>query len=99
MRQKAMRGVNLAEQLVSLTTQILDLFLVDPDQFLDPGKLRLKSGKYQSTPNGLHRKPVAFVFGAEYRDAFGMANKRAAAARDRRSRDRRPSIPATPVRW
>src|SRR5215218_5956919 len=41
---------------------------------------------HQRTPDGLHRKPVAFTIGAEFRDAFGMANKRAVAARDRRYR-------------
>src|SRR4051812_21914307 len=40
---------------------------------------------HQATPDGLHRKPVAYTFAAEYRDAFAQANKRAAAARDRRS--------------
>ena len=33
---------------------------------------------HQATAEGLHRKPVAFMFGADYRDAFSMANKRAA---------------------
>src|SRR4051794_39670938 len=51
---------------------------------------------HQATPDGLHRKPVAFVIGAEYRDAFSMANKRAQAARDRRSRVGRPQTPAAP---
>src|SRR5215208_5703400 len=41
---------------------------------------------HQATPDGLHRRPVAFTFGADYRDAFSTANKRAAAARDRCSR-------------
>jgi hypothetical protein len=47
---------------------------------------------HQATPEGLHRKPVAFTFGADYRDAFKQANARAQAARDRRS----PSRPAVP---
>ena len=36
---------------------------------------------HQRTPDGLHRKPIAFVFGADYRDAFALANRRAQAAR------------------
>src|SRR4051812_30248724 len=52
------------------------------------------SRTHQVTPDGLHRKPVAFAFAATYRDAFSMANKRAQAARDRRSRDRRGLAPA-----
>src|SRR3954471_10380100 len=53
---------------------------------------------HQATPDGLHRKPVAFTFAADYRDAFDAANKRVQAARDRRSRDRRGSAPAAPHR-
>src|SRR5215203_3711241 len=41
---------------------------------------------HQATPEGLHRKPVAFTFSADYRDTFSMANKRTQAAHDRRSR-------------
>src|SRR4051794_39304716 len=44
---------------------------------------------HQRTPDGLHRKPIAFVFGADYRDAFALANRRAQAARERLQRDRR----------
>src|SRR5690242_21099420 len=32
---------------------------------------------HQATPDGLHRKPIAFVFAAAFHDAFSMANKRA----------------------
>ncbi len=46
---------------------------------------------HQATPDGLHRRPVAFTFGADYRGAFRQANSRAQAARDRRSRSRRPA--------
>src|SRR5215217_8076037 len=53
---------------------------------------------HQATPDGLHRKPVAFTFGAEFRDLFSMANKRAQAARDRRSQVGRTQAPATPQR-
>src|SRR5690242_21117256 len=38
---------------------------------------------HQATPEGLHRKPVAFTIGTEFRDAFGAANKRAQATRER----------------
>ena len=53
---------------------------------------------HQATPDGLHRKPVAFVFGADYRDAFSLANKRAQAARDRRLRVGRAQAPANAQR-
>src|SRR5215207_2588210 len=35
---------------------------------------------HQATPDGLHRRPVAFVFGPEYRDAFKRANAQAQEA-------------------
>src|SRR3954453_19334541 len=53
---------------------------------------------YRPTPDGLHRKPVLFLFGAEYGPLFSMANKRTAAARERRSGARRTSTPANPLR-
>jgi hypothetical protein len=53
---------------------------------------------HQATPDGLHRKPVAFTFGADYRALFDKANKRAQVARDRRSRIGRAQAPATPHR-
>jgi hypothetical protein len=53
---------------------------------------------HQRTPDGLHRKPVTFTVGADYRDAFSRANKRAAAARDGRLRVGRAQTPATPQR-
>ena len=37
----------------------------------------------------LHRKPILFQFGGAYALLFISANKRAAAARERRSEDRR----------
>src|SRR4051812_46941299 len=46
---------------------------------------------HQPTPDGLHRKPVLFMFGSDYGPLFGAANKRAAAARERRSRSRQGS--------
>src|SRR3954463_16770912 len=53
---------------------------------------------YQPTPDGLHRKPVLFMFGADYGPLFSAANKRAAAARERRSGARRTPTPANPAR-
>src|SRR3954471_657957 len=52
---------------------------------------------HKPTPDGLHRKPVLFMFGSDYGPLFGAANRRAAAARERRSRDRPSSAPA--VAW
>src|SRR5215212_6842937 len=49
---------------------------------------------HQPTPDGLHRKPVLFMFGGDYRPLFSAANARAAAARERRSGSRRGSGPA-----
>src|SRR5215204_6391458 len=50
----------------------------------------VRSGStHKPTPDGLHRKPVLFMFGADYGPLFSMANKRAAAARERRSGARR----------
>src|SRR5215213_547023 len=42
--------------------------------------------RYKATEEGLHRKPILFVFGSEYAPAFLAANKRARVARggDRR---------------
>jgi hypothetical protein len=45
--------------------------------------------RYKATAGGLQRKPILFTFGAEYLTAFVGANKRAAAARGRRSGGRR----------
>src|SRR5215210_214197 len=53
---------------------------------------------HQATPDGLHRKPVAFTFGADYRDAFKRANARAAAARERHSGARRTPTAVNPPR-
>src|SRR3954465_7724942 len=50
---------------------------------------------HKPTPDGLHRKPVLFMFGAEYGPLFSAANKRAAAARERRSGARRTLTPAS----
>src|SRR4051794_34992822 len=53
---------------------------------------------HKPTPDGLHRKPVLFMFGGEYGPLFGAANKRATAARERRSGARRTPTPANPPR-
>src|SRR5215217_1664581 len=44
---------------------------------------------HQPTPDGLHRKPVLFMFGGDYGPLFGAANRRAQAARERHSGARR----------
>src|SRR3954469_10559443 len=53
---------------------------------------------HRPTPDGLHRKPVLFMFGSEYGSLFSAANRLAAAARERRSGIRRTPTPATPSR-
>jgi hypothetical protein len=45
---------------------------------------------YMATEEGLHRKPIQFVFGSDYAPLFIRANERAAAARERRSGERQP---------
>src|SRR3954454_12003385 len=40
---------------------------------------------HKPTPDGLHRKPILFMFGSEYGPLFSVANKRAAATREGRS--------------
>src|SRR3954452_19763818 len=56
----------------------------------------LASGStYRPTPDGLHRKPVLFMFGSDYGPLFRAANRRVAAARERRSRRRPAPSPAT----
>src|SRR4051812_28013181 len=39
---------------------------------------------HRPTPDGLHRRPVLFMFGSDYGPLFSAANRRAAAARERR---------------
>src|SRR3954449_8485322 len=57
----------------------------------------LASGStHKPTPDGLHRRPILFVFGSDYGPLFSAANRRAAAARERRSGARRG--PAPPAR-
>jgi hypothetical protein len=50
--------------------------------------------RYKPTEDGLHRRPILFVFGSEYAPAFIAANKRAVAARGGHPGDRRPIMPA-----
>src|SRR5215211_4866606 len=62
--------------------------------FLD--RAMASGSTHKPTPDGLHRKPVLFLFGSEYGPLFSAANRRAAAARERRLRSRRPA--SLPVR-
>ncbi len=54
--------------------------------------------RYRATEDGLHRKPILFVFGAEYAPAFLAANRRAQAARGGDQRARRSLQPSAPSR-
>src|SRR3954467_6678735 len=60
--------------------------------FLD--RAVVSGSPHRPTPDGLHRKPVLFMFGSAYGPLFGAANRRAASARERRSGSRRTSTPA-----
>jgi hypothetical protein len=53
---------------------------------------------HKPTPDGLHRKPVLFLFGSNYGPLFSAANRRAAAARERRSSSPGSSTPTNPLR-
>jgi hypothetical protein len=54
----------------------------------------VRSGStHQTTPDGLHRRPVLYLFGSDYGPLFSAANRRAAAARERRSGIRRLARP------
>jgi hypothetical protein len=57
-----------------------------------------KGSKYKATEDGLHRKPIVYVFGPDYAPLFIKANERAAAARGRRSQDRRGNAPSSAPR-
>src|SRR3954454_10438863 len=52
---------------------------------------------HKPTPEGLHRRPVLFLFGSDYGPLFSMANKRAAAARERRTPPANAPRPSTGV--
>src|SRR3954466_2861408 len=60
--------------------------------FLD--RAVVSGSTHRPTPDGLHRKPVLFMFGAAYGPLFRMANGRVVAARERHSGARRTSTPA-----
>src|SRR4051812_44915872 len=63
-------------------------------EFLD--RAVASGSTHQPTPDGLHRKPVLFMFGSDYGPLFSAANRRAAAARERRSGARRvPGLAAS----
>jgi hypothetical protein len=54
----------------------------------------LASGSpYQPTPDGLHRKPILFVFGAEYAPLFLAVNRRAARARTKSPKNKSEAKP------
>jgi hypothetical protein len=57
------------------------------DRIEEPGS------QYHPTEDGLHRKPITYRLGLDYRAGFEAANKRAAAARGRRIGERRPIAP------
>src|SRR3954452_15699725 len=57
-----------------------------------------RGSRYQRRDTGdLHRKPVPFRLGLDYRAAFEAANKRAQKARERRGQERRPLLPGPGV--
>ena len=64
--------------------------------FLD--RAVVSGSTHKPTPDGLHRKPVLFMFGVDYGPLFSAANRRAAAARERRSGTRRTLTPADVLR-
>ena len=51
--------------------------------------------RYQRTPEGLHRQPLAFRFGAEFEALFAAANKRPHRG-FRATQDRRRPLPVSP---
>ena len=56
-----------------------------------------RGSPYQPTPEGLRRKPVEFQFGTDYVPLLVGANRRAAAARERRLLARPLPMPGAPV--
>ena len=48
---------------------------------------------HKPTPDGLHRKPVLFMFGGDYGPLFSAANRRAAAANEIRSAAGKRTLP------
>ena len=55
-----------------------------------------RGSPYQPTPEGLRRKPVEFQFGTDYVPLLVGANRRAAAARERRLMARPLPMPGGP---
>jgi hypothetical protein len=65
--------------------------------FLD--RAMTSGSTHQKTSDGdLHRKPILFQIGSDYAPSFLAANRRAAAARDRRSGERRALAPSSSPR-
>jgi hypothetical protein len=62
------------------------------------GRAVASGSTHKPTPDGLHRKPVLFMFGADFGPLFSAANRRAQAVRERRSGARRTPAPANPPR-
>src|SRR5215207_10124769 len=62
--------------------------------FLD--RAVVSGSTHKPTPDGLHRKAILFLFGSDYGPLFSAANRRAQAARARRTPERRASTPANP---
>jgi len=69
------------------------IWVLEEIGFLDRA-IPLPGSRYKRTEEGLRRKPVLFVFGAEYAPVFLAANRRAAAARGARSGERRTMTPS-----
>jgi hypothetical protein len=62
--------------------------------FLDRA-LPAAGSRYKATPDGLHRRPIKYVFGAEYGSMFVLANKRARRTKGSDPAARRPISPRT----
>lgn len=62
--------------------------------FLDRAIAPKGNGYQRSTGGELHRRPVLWVFGSDYAQAFAGANRRAIAARQRREGERRTLAPS-----
>jgi hypothetical protein len=63
------------------------IWVLEEVGFLD--RAITSGSNYKPTEDGLHRKPIPFVFGSQYAPLFIAANRRAAAARERGSQERR----------
>jgi hypothetical protein len=65
--------------------------------FLDRA-IPASGSRYKATEDGLHRKPIVYVFGSEYVPAFIAANKRTRAARGGHPGERRVLTPSSTQR-